>query len=145
MTPEARGSVRLDTRRPHDAPVIDLGLLTDESDVRRMVAGLRMTAEVGEAQALAGGRRERLDPVADLADDAAAREYIRRTTSSYFHLVGTCAMGTVVDPELRVRGVSGLRVVDASVMPLIVSGNTNATVLAIAERAAALIRGEIAS
>jgi choline dehydrogenase len=142
MTPEARGSVRLDTRRPHDAPVIDLGLLTDESDVRRMVAGLRMTAEVGEAQALAGGRRERLDPVADLADDAAAREYIRRTTSSYFHLVGTCAMGTVVDPELRVRGVS---VVDASVMPLIVSGNTNATVLAIAERAAALIRGEIAS
>jgi choline dehydrogenase len=146
MTPAARGSVRLDPHDPSGSPIIDLGLLSDERDVDRMIAGLRMTAAVGEAQALNGVRRERLDPVDDLTDDAAARAYLSRTTSSYFHPVGTCTIGVgndaVVDPQLRLRGIDGLRVIDASVMPSIVSGNTNAAVLAIAERGAAQIRGE---
>jgi choline dehydrogenase len=77
-------------------------------------------------------------------DDAACTEFLRRSIIPNFHPVGTCRMGSdpeaVVDPQLRVRGVEGLRVADASVMPSIVSANTNATVLAIAERAAALIK-----
>jgi choline dehydrogenase len=83
-------------------------------------------------------------PGSDVGDDAALRAYATASVSSYYHPVGTCRMGTddmaVVDPELRVHGISGLRVADASVMPSIVSANTNATVYAIAERAAELIR-----
>jgi choline dehydrogenase len=80
-----------------------------------------------------------------LQSDDELRDYVRRSVTTYFHLTGTCGMGTgemaVVDPRLRVRGVDGLRVADASVMPSIVSANTNATVLAIAERAAAWLTG----
>ena len=91
-------------------------------------------------------RRDReLLPGPDVRDDAACREFVRRNVTTYFHPVGTCRIGVddgaVVDPELRVRGVEGLRVADASVMPSIVSANTNATTLAIAERAAVLMTG----
>jgi choline dehydrogenase len=95
---------------------------------------------------LDGWRDVELAPGADaLVDDEAMRAYARRTVASYCHPVGTCALGTgedaVVDDELRVRGMDGLRVADASVMPQIPSANTNATVYAIAERAAVLIAG----
>jgi choline dehydrogenase len=142
MNPASRGSIRLNPRDPAGPPIIDLGLLSDERDVERMITGLRMTAEVGEAQALGGVRSKRLDPVDSLSDDASVRDYLHRTTASYFHPVGTCAIGDVLDPQLRVHGIAGLRVIDASVMPSIVSGNTNAAVLAIAERGAAEIREE---
>jgi choline dehydrogenase len=84
-----------------------------------------------------------LEPVCDASDDDACRAYIRASASTYFHPVGTCRIGAdehaVVDTALRVRGVEGLRIADASVMPAIPSANTNATVLAVAERAAELI------
>jgi choline dehydrogenase len=88
-------------------------------------------------------RRAEVLPGPDFRDKAARRDYVRRSLGTSFHLAGTCAMGTgrnaVVDPELRVHGISGLRVADASVMPTIVTANPNATIMAIAERAAALI------
>jgi choline dehydrogenase len=139
MTPDSRGTVRLAS--PQAPPLIDPGFLTDERDLDRLAAGLRMVRRVA-AQASFGGAVE-LYPGPEVRTDAALRDYIRRTVDSYYHPVGTCRMGAgddaVVDPGLRVRGVAGLRVADASIMPLIPNAHPHATVLAIAERAAALI------
>jgi choline dehydrogenase len=117
-------------------PLIDPAYLTDERDVETLLAGLRVAREVAEAPAMSEWVRTETAPGGD-----DPRAFLRATARTYFHPVGTCAMGTVVDRELRVHGVSGLRVVDASVMPTHIGGNPNATVLAIAERAADLIRG----
>jgi choline dehydrogenase len=145
MTPDSRGTVRLAS--PEAPPLIDPGFLTDEGerDLDRLTAGLRMirqaVADAFFAEA-AGGAAE-LYPGPEVRTGAALRDYIRRTVDSYYHPVGSCRMGSdegaVVDPELRVRGVAGLRVADASIMPLIPNAHPHATVLAIAERAAALI------
>jgi choline dehydrogenase len=144
MTPASRGSVRLASADPAKAPHIDPAFFTDEWDIARMTAGLRMAREIGGANALKYWEGEEHDPGAGIQSDAGIREYLRRSSSSHFHFVGTCALGTgadsVVDAELRVHGIDGLRVADASVMPSIVSANTNATVLAIAERGADLIK-----
>jgi choline dehydrogenase-like flavoprotein len=141
MTPDSRGTVRLASL---DAPpLIDPGFLTDERDLDRLAAGLKMVRRAA-AQASFGDAVE-LYPGPEVSTDAALRGYIRRTVDSYYHPVGTCRMGSgddaVVDPELRVRGVAGLRVADASIMPLIPNAHPHATILAIAERAAALISG----
>ncbi|MEV0473923.1 GMC family oxidoreductase [Streptomyces prunicolor] len=124
-------------------PLIDLGFYTDPRDLDRMVTGIRRAREIGSFRALAPWRVAELAPGAAVTDDVPLRDYVRLATGSFAHLVGTCAIGTderaVVDPELRVRGIEGLRIADASVMPSIVAANTNATVLAIAERAAAII------
>jgi choline dehydrogenase len=100
---------------------------------------------VGETKALSFWRDRELLPSSDVRNDAACGDYIRQAATTFYHPVGTCRIGgddgAVVDPELRVHGIEGLRVADASVMPSIVSANTNATTLAIAERAAALISG----
>jgi choline dehydrogenase len=141
MTPDSRGTVRLAS--PDAPPLIDPGFLTDGRDLDRLAAGLGMVRRAA-AQASFGGAVE-LYPGPEVRTDAALRDYIRRTVDSYYHPVGTCRMGSgddaVVDPELRVRGVAGLRVADASIMPLIPNAHPHATVLAIAERAAALISG----
>jgi choline dehydrogenase len=146
MTPESRGCVRLAGSDPRHPPLIDPNYLAQESDRRRMVAGLRLAREVGAARALAPWRDKELFPGLDAQTDDALMAHLRRGASTYYHPVGTCKIGTdamsVVDPRLRVRDITNLRVADASVMPSIVSGNTNAPVLAIAERAAALITGE---
>jgi choline dehydrogenase len=148
MEPFSRGSVRLNSADPEAAPLINPNYLTDERDVERMVVGLRRAREVGEAQALSPWRDRELLPGPEVRDDAAYAEFIRQNVTSFYHPVGTCRIGTdagegaVVDPDLRVHGVEGLRVADASVMPSIVSANTNATTLAIAERAAVLISGQ---
>jgi choline dehydrogenase len=139
MTPDSRGSVRLAS--PDAPPLIDPGFLTNERDLDRLATGLRMIRQAA-AQASFGGAVE-LYPGPEARTDAALRDYIRRTVDSYYHPVGTCRMGSgdgaVVDPELRVRGVAGLRIADASIMPLIPNAHPHATILAIAERAAALI------
>lgn len=144
MSPLSRGSVRLTGPGPRDSVLIDPAYFADERDLDIMVVGLRRAQELAGAKALDRWRGQPLVSDAELADDDAARTYIRATTGTYFHPVGTCRIGTdelaVVDAALRVRDVQGLRVVDASVMPSVVSANTNATVLAIAEKAAALIR-----
>jgi choline dehydrogenase len=150
MAPAGRGSVRLSGPETTDPLVIDAGYFGDEeslfpkvSDLDRMVIGLQRARELGEADALAPWRGAELHPGADVRVEQACRDYLRRTVRTYFHYVGTCRIGTddlsVVDPLLRVRGIDGLRIADASVMPTIVSANTNATVLAIAERAASLV------
>jgi choline dehydrogenase len=141
MTPDSRGTVRL--AAPDAPPLIDPGFLTDEGgrDLDRLAAGLRLIRDAATDASL--GEAVELYPGPEVRTDAALRDYIRRTVDSYYHPVGTCRMGTddgaVVDPELRVRGVTGLRVADASVMPLIPNAHPHATVLAIAERASALI------
>jgi choline dehydrogenase len=109
----------------------------------RLTVGLRAAREIGSAPAFAPHRDEEMFPGSQARSDAACHAYLRRTVSTYFHPVGTCKIGTngssVVDAALKVHGIENLRIADASVMPSIVSGNTNAAVLAIAERAASLL------
>jgi choline dehydrogenase len=116
------------------------------------VEGIRMAREFAATGPLAKACRSELSPGPDVRTDVEVREFIRRDLGTLFHPVGTCAMGgdsplaaskltSVVDPELRVRGVEQLRVVDASVMPVVPRGNANAPTIAIAERAADLIIG----
>ena len=146
MSPDSRGTVRLSDPDPFAPPLIDPAFLTDDGDVERMVAGLRAAREVGNAPALAHLRSGEEYPGAAVTSTAVLAQYVRDTATSSFDPVGTCRMGidgaAVVDPSLRVHGIAGLRVADASVMPSIVSGNANAPTLAIAERAAGLVREE---
>jgi choline dehydrogenase-like flavoprotein len=143
MQPFSRGTVRLASGNPDAVPVVDPRYLSDPRDVQVMVAGFKIAREIGRAKALAPWRAGEALPGPGVDTDEALRHYEDRTMESYFHPVGTCRMGTdmmsVVDPHLRVHGISGLRIADGSVMPSIVSGNTNATVYAIAERAATFI------
>jgi choline dehydrogenase len=110
-----------------------------------MLAGLRLAREIGGAQALAPWRQEEALPGAAVTAADRQRDFLRRGTGAYWHPVGTCRIGTdpaaVTDSQLQVHGISGLRVADVSVMPSLPAANTNATVLAIAERAADLITG----
>ena len=143
MTPASRGTVRLASRDPRVAPLIDPNYLVEDSDVQRMAAGLRRAREIGKAAALAEFRAGELFPGEQAQSDAALADYLHRATSTYLHHVGTCRIGrgrnAVVDEQLRVHGTEGLRVADASVMPSLPSANPNATVLAIGERAASML------
>ncbi|MEU1441658.1 GMC family oxidoreductase [Streptomyces mirabilis] len=144
MMPFSRGTVRLATSTPGGAPLLDPRYYTDSRDVAAMVGGLRTAREIGNAPALSDWRGEEALPGPAVHDDEQWTAYLHKNLRTYSHHAGTCRIGTdetaVVDPKLRVRGVSGLRVADASVMPSSVSANTNATVYAIAERAADLVR-----
>jgi len=143
----SRGRIRLRSADPRHRPVIDPGYLSDERDSRALAAGLKMAREFVTAKPMASICSSELAPGAHVRSDADLLQYVRNSVVTLYHPVGTCAMGgesrwnSVVDPELRVRGVRGLRVVDASVMPFVPRGNTNAPTIAIAERAADLIAG----
>lgn len=143
MAPRSRGAVRLRSSNPEDTPLVDPNYLADEIDRAVMVEGLRLARRLGETSAMAQLRDVEFLPGADVNSDEGLLEHARSTIGPYFHGVGTCAMGTtpdsVLDPDLRVRGIQSLRVVDASVMPSSPSANTNATVLAIAEKACNLM------
>ncbi|MFJ9916983.1 GMC family oxidoreductase [Actinacidiphila glaucinigra] len=145
ILPHSRGSVRLASADPDVLPLVDPDYYSDDRDLSAMVEGLRLAREIGRANALREWHGHEVQPGPRARDDAALRTYALRTLCSYMHPVGTCRMGldaadSVVDPALRVHGVDGLRVADASVIPSIPSANTNATVYAIAERAAELLR-----
>ncbi|MGW4518208.1 GMC family oxidoreductase [Streptomyces sp. NPDC004393] len=144
LRPHSRGSIRLAGPDHTTAPLIDPNLLDDDRDLVTMLTALAMARELGDSPALAEWRDEEALPGPDVHDERELREYLRHATGPYWHSVGTCRIGTdpaaVVDLQLRVHGIHGLRVVDASVMPSIPGANTNATVLAIAERATASLK-----
>jgi choline dehydrogenase-like flavoprotein len=141
LTPESRGSVRLASNDPSAKPIIRNGFYSTPSDLGRAIDGLRLALEICSQPALA---RYCAEPFTVPADDSeeALRAHLARTTYAVYHPVGTCAIGAVVDEQLRVLGLEGIRVVDASVMPTVPRGNTNAPVIAIAERAADLLKEE---
>ena len=146
----SRGSLRLRSADPRWHPDIDPGYYDDQADLDAMTAGVRRMLDVvatGSLAELVAGpglptMRWGTDPT-----DAQIEEHLRAETQTLYHPVGTCAMGdderAVVDPELRVRGIEGLRVVDASVMPMVTRGNTNAPTIMIGEKAADLVRGRV--
>jgi choline dehydrogenase-like flavoprotein len=139
VKPTSRGRVKLRNARPDAKPRIEHRHLSTEADRRSMIAGLRLALELAGQPALkAVCRTEFVVPDAD--DDAALLAFARRTTQTLYHPTSSCAIGRVVAPDLRVLGVDGLRVADASVMPSIVRGNTNAAAIMIGERAADLLR-----
>ncbi|OBF39450.1 choline dehydrogenase [Mycobacterium sp. ACS1612] len=145
INPHSRGRIRLAGPDAGMLPEVDPNYLADARDVATMRAGLRLARRIGEGEALAGWRGAEVHPGPHVDDaDDSLDEYLRLSLRCYFHYAGTCRMGgdemAVVDPQLRVRGIEGLRVADASVMPSIVTANTAATVYGIAERAADLIR-----
>ncbi|MGH6747671.1 GMC family oxidoreductase [Novosphingobium sp.] len=145
LRPRSAGSVRLASNRPEDKPVIDPNFFADPYDMKTLIAGFREARRIFAQPALAPLTGAEIEPGAQLQSDAEIDAALRRIVNTAYHPTGTCKMGpdsdpmAVVDGRLRVRGVSGLRVVDASVMPEIISGNTSAPTMMIAERAARFI------
>jgi choline dehydrogenase len=145
MRPRSRGSVRLASADPLAPPLIDPGFLTEPVDVDILARAVALAREVGAAPELADWRKREVYPGRGVTDRQGLRDFARRAANSFHHPVGTCRMGAdgaaVVDLALRVRGVQGLRVVDASVMPSLPQAMVNAPTIALAERASDLIVG----
>ena len=146
LYPHSRGTIRLQSTNPADAPLIDPAYLSDARDLDYLLDGIEQARTILTTSSMRQFATEELLPGKLVNDKAALTAFIRQHAESIYHPVGTCKMGAeqdsqaVVDPQLRVRGVQGLRVVDASVMPSLIGGNTNAPTIMIAERAADLIR-----
>lgn len=136
LQPESTGTVLAVSSDPTVAPLIDAGYLTAPADLERLVAGVRQSQRLFETAALGAHVADPMMPTA-VQDDLA--EYVRTSAETLYHPTGTCRMGDVVDAELRVHGVDGLRVVDASVLPQIIRGHTHAPTVMVAEKAADLI------
>jgi choline dehydrogenase-like flavoprotein len=148
LRPRSRGSVRLASRDPRAAPLIDPNFLGEEGDLRDLLAGVKAARDIMDGEALRPYRDGEMYTAAARSDDELA-DWIRRRADTLYHPVGTCRMGVdesaVVDPALRVRGVEALRVADASVMPTLIGGNTNAPAIMVGEKAADLILGRPAT
>ncbi len=149
IAPKSRGSIELRSADPLDKPRILTNSLSDPDDVASMVAGMRMGQAMMDAEPMRSKVVKRIHPSPGQMEgsDEDVEDALRERMELVYHPVGTCRMGTdedaVVDPELRVHGLTGLRVVDASVMPVIPGGNTNAPTIMVAERAADLIKGRV--
>ena len=142
MRPRSRGSLLLRSADPEAAPLIRAGYLSDERDLDVLVRGLGVARRLAAQPALAEYRGPEVAPGVAAGDDL--RPHVRRNATTFYHPVGTCRMGkdplAVVDHELRVHGVAGLRVVDASVMPTLVGGATHAAAVMIGEKGASLVK-----
>ena len=140
LRPDSRGRVALDSADPFDEPVIDPQYLTEGDDLEILLEGLKLTREILQSEPFDQYRGEEILPGADVQSDEQLRAHIRERAATLYHPVGTCKMGdgemAVVDERLAVHGVDKLRVVDASIMPTITSGNTDAPTTMIAEKAA---------
>ena len=145
VKPKSVGSITLASANPHDPPLIDLNLLGDGDDIGRIRTGLKLARRILESPAFARYKGHEILPGPAVQSDQEWDEHIRATCVTVHHPTSSCRMGTddfaVVAPDLRLRGVEGLRVVDASVFPTLIAGNTNAAVVMIAEKAADIILG----
>ena len=143
LRPTSRGRVQITSRDAHDAPSMQANYLDTELDRRTVVAAMRAARAVAAAPAMQPYVKREVKPGSDLHSDDELLEFARNHGATIFHPSGTCKMGhdasAVVDARLRVHGIAGLRVIDCSVMPTLVSGNTNAPVIAMAEKAAEMI------
>ena len=143
LRPKSRGHVGLISSDPTAAPKIQLNMLSHPDDMKDMVVGVRKTRELMDSPVFSEYKTEELYPGDGCESDAAIEEFLRRKANHIYHPIGTCKMGiddmAVVDPQLRVHGLKGLRVVDASVMPSLIGGNTNAPTIMIAEKASDMI------
>ncbi len=148
--PESRGWIRLKSDNPRHHPAIQPNYLSAETDRRAIVAGVRIARRIGEMPAMKAFTGAEYAPGADVTTDDEILDYCRAKGGTIYHPVGTCRMGpevdrnAVVDADLKVRGVAGLRVADASIMPTLVSGNTNAAAIMIGEKASDLVRASLA-
>ncbi|WP_300073926.1 choline dehydrogenase [uncultured Ruegeria sp.] len=144
LRPDSRGTVGLQSADPFAPPAIDPGYLSDKRDLDTLIKGAKLMRDILEAPALAKYRHKEMFGTDKIETDTDWESHIRARADTIYHPVGTCKMGVddmaVVDPQLRVRGIQGLRVVDASIMPTLISGNTNAPTIMIAEKAADLIK-----
>jgi choline dehydrogenase len=145
LRPESAGTIRLKSMDPAEHPLIDANYLAARRDLDTLIAGVKMGREIFAQSGLDPYRADEFQPGATLKTDVDIEQWIRAKCETIYHPVGTCKMGpdndamAVVDSQLRVRGLEGLRVVDASVMPTLVGGNTNAPTIMIAEKAAAMM------
>lgn len=148
LKPRSRGWISIRSKNPLDSPIIQPNYLAESADLQQLIRGVRKAYEIMQAQAFDKCRKELYFP-ARIDDDELVAEHIRKTLECVYHPVGTCKMGqendetTVVNEFLQVKGIGNLRVVDASIMPEIISGNTNAPTIMIAEKAADLILNNV--
>src|SRR4051812_41477989 len=147
LRPDSRGEIKLRSADPSASPAVHPNYLTAATDQQTIVAGLRLCRELLAQTALAQFVASEYLPGSAVQSDAELLDFARRRGGTVYHPTSTCKMGidamAVVDPELRVRGVTGLRVADASIMPTVISGNTNAATIMIGERCADLVRQEM--
>ena len=146
LRPLSRGTITLKDANPMSAPLIDPRFFSEEEDLEVLLRGFKMARRILAAPAFDKVRGKEIQLGEDVQDDASLRQFIRDNSATVYHPVATCTMGegpdSVVDSELKVRGVRGLRVIDASVMPSVNGGNTNAPTIMIAEKAADMILGK---
>lgn len=146
LRPRSRGYIRLQDNDPRSSPLIDPRYLSDPDDIRVLREGIKLVRRLFRTDAFAPAFGGEDLPPATVTTDAQLDEDIRQRSESIYHPVGTCRMGedrlAVVDSQLRVKGISGLRIADASVMPLLISGNTNAPSMMVGERAAGFMLEE---
>ena len=144
LRPESRGEIRLKSPDPSDAPAVHPNYLATETDQRTLVAGLKLIRRILATPPMQSFIEAEFQPGLEVGSDEELLDYARRRGGTVYHPTSTCKMGNdamaVVNPELRVHGISGLRVADASIMPTVVSGNTNAAAIMIGERAADMVR-----
>ncbi|NEO95205.1 MAG: glucose-methanol-choline oxidoreductase [Moorea sp. SIO3G5] len=146
LHPQSRGYIRLSSPNPLVAPLIQPNYLTDQTDLQVLLTGIKLCRQILQASAFQTFRGEELFPGTQVEQLDEIAAYIRDTADTLYHPVGTCKMGNdpmaVVNSRLQVHSIQGLRVVDASIMPTIVGGNTNAPTIMIAEKAADLLMAE---
>ncbi len=145
LRPQSAGTSHIVSPRAEDAPLMDPNYLAETADVRCMRDGVRLARKIGESDPLAGYNAGEISPTRDIQSDDEIDAWVRASANTIFHPVGTCRMGadegSVVDGELKVRGIDGLRVADASVMPKVIGGNTSAPTIMIAEKCADMMLG----